>query len=83
MPGDAASTVEGCGPTGMMVLVCTARVLHLKATRTSDLCEGSCLQARCTSSSTNTGLGRVGTTGKEEISIKLGNVSGLTLHKEQ
>lgn len=60
----------GWGPTGVLVLSCSVHVLHLKATGTSGLCEGSkplpICKARCTSSSKNTGLGRRGTAGKEE-----------------
>lgn len=66
VPGDATSTAAGWGPTGVPAFGCIMHVLHLKATRTSGLCEGSkpspVCKARCASSFTSTDPGRVGTT---------------------
>lgn len=68
VPGDATSTAAGRRPTGVPVLSCITHMLHLKATRTSGLCEGSkplpICKGRCASSFTNTDPGRVGTTQK-------------------
>lgn len=85
MPLDAISTAEERGSTGVLVLVCVAHTLHLKATRICGLCEGSkpfpVCKARCTSGSTNTGPGRVDTSGKKETEHQVRKC--LILYKEQ
>lgn len=77
MPRDATSTAVEWGPPGVLVLICIA--FHIKATRTSGICVGSkplpICKARCTSSSTNTGPGRVGTPGKKETEHQLRSIS--------
>lgn len=87
VPGDATSTAEGRGPTGMLLLVCIAHVLHLKATRTSGLCESSKPLPICRQSAQPAlqilVWGEWVPQGRRKLSIELGNVSSLTLHKEQ